>query len=214
MNRQIETIIWDWNGTMLDDLELCIATINHLLRERNIPELDPIRYKKVFGFPVKDYYERIGFDFSKEPFDIPARQFIDLYEKGMYDCRLHSDVQQILEHLKNIGFCQLVLSAMEKSKLIATLRHNNILDYFDHISGLENHYAHSKLENGKRMLEELNLNPLTTCLIGDTLHDLEVAEAMGIQAFLVTHGHQDEDRLRKSGASVVRDLQEFVAFLS
>jgi len=214
MRRQIETIIWDWNGTMLDDLELCIATINHLLRERNIPELDPVRYRREFGFPVKDYYERIGFDFKKEPFDIPARQFIDLYEKGMYDCRLFSDVKPILTRLKSIGYSQLVLSAMEKSKLIATLRHNKILGYFDHISGLEDHYAHSKLENGKRLLVELNLNPAATCLIGDTLHDLEVAEAMGIQAFLVAYGHQDEDRLRKSGANVVRDLQEFVAFLS
>lgn len=214
MTRPIETIIWDWNGTMLDDLELSLTTINSLLRERNLPEMDTRRYKESFGFPVKDYYERIGFDFLQEPFEIPAMQFIDRYAEGMYDCGLFPEVRPTLEYLKSKGLRQLVLSAMEKPRLVETLEHNQITEYFDHISGLDDHYANSKLDNGKRMLEELNLDPETTCMIGDTIHDYEVAEAMGIRSFLVAYGHQDEERLKDTGVEVLQNLQELIQLIS
>ena len=64
----IETIIWDWNGTLLNDLRLCVKTINSLLEKRSLPVLTTSSYKEVFSFPVKDYYEKVGFDFSKEDF--------------------------------------------------------------------------------------------------------------------------------------------------
>ena len=56
---QIETIIWDWNGTLLDDLEICIRSMNRMLRERKMPPIDKQLYKNIFTFPVREYYEKI-----------------------------------------------------------------------------------------------------------------------------------------------------------
>lgn len=63
----INTIIWDWNGTLFNDIDICIESINLLLFERGIDQIDKKRYLEVFDFPVRDYYERIGFDLKKKP---------------------------------------------------------------------------------------------------------------------------------------------------
>ena len=83
--KDYKNIIWDWNGTLLNDLDFCIATINSLLGKRKLPLLDRNSYKANFTFPVKDYYAAIGFDFKKEAFEIPAREFIDKYDAPAFD---------------------------------------------------------------------------------------------------------------------------------
>ena len=77
-----KTIIWDWNGTLLNDLDLSVDSVNILLKERNLPTLTVEKYKDIFGFPVIDYYVKAGFDFEKEPFEIPAKQYVKLYAAG------------------------------------------------------------------------------------------------------------------------------------
>ena len=62
----MNSIIWDWNGTLLNDLDLSVSTINTLLYKRELPLLKNDTYKEVFSFPVKDYYQAVGFDFMKE----------------------------------------------------------------------------------------------------------------------------------------------------
>ena len=56
-------IIWDWNGTLLNDTELSIKCINTLLKRRSLPLLSAEQYREVFGFPIREYYQRIGLDF-------------------------------------------------------------------------------------------------------------------------------------------------------
>lgn len=210
VESHIRTVIWDWNGTLLNDIDLCISTINNLLFKRNLPLIDVEKYKEVFSFPVKDYYERIGFDFQKEPFEIPAREFIDAYNRAVVSCNLHSEVLTVLEKLKQQDKQQIILSAMEQSALEMTLNQHQIMNYFDIVSGLDNHYAVSKLDNGKALIKKLQLNPSEICLIGDTTHDFEVAEALGCKCILVADGHQSEERLKETGCDVIGALSELV----
>ena len=72
---QRTTIIWDWNGTLLDDAEMCLEAINIMLKKRNLPELSMERYRDVFTFPVIEYYREVGFDFTLEAWDPVATEF-------------------------------------------------------------------------------------------------------------------------------------------
>lgn len=210
ISENIRTVIWDWNGTLLDDTDLCIETINWLLFKRNLPSLDTTKYKEVFSFPVKDYYAEIGFNFSEEPFEIPAREFIDKYNRDVEHCNLHRGVVEILEHFHQIGKQQIVLSAMEQSVLEQTLEQNKIIHFFDEVSGLDNHYAHSKIENGKTLIRKMELNPEEICLVGDTIHDFEVAQELGCQCVLIANGHQSEKRLRETGCKILATISDLL----
>jgi len=204
------SIIWDWNGTLLNDLELCIASINRLLEKRNLQLLTHDHYKEVFSFPVKDYYTAIGFDFSKENFSVPAHEFIDLYNAGVPNCSLQPDARKVLDHLRSKGVKQYVLSAMQHTMLEETLKHQKIYAYFNGVAGLDHHYATSKIERGKELIAKFNIDKEKTTMIGDTIHDFEVAEKLGIHCLLIANGHQSEDRLKSTGARVIQGLNDLL----
>ncbi len=198
-----DTIIWDWNGTLLDDLELSIKAVNVLLKERDLPILTLDRYKDIFGFPVINYYEKAGFDFSKEPFEIPARQYVKLYASGESELKLFPDVVDTLSFFKDNNYRQIVLSAMKEDNLRKMISNAGISHFFDGIFGIKDNYAREKVSIGKQVVENLNLNPEKCLMIGDTLHDAEVAEQCGFDCILFSGGHVAKQRLETTGFKIV-----------
>ncbi len=203
-----KTIIWDWNGTLLNDLTLCVNAINTLLEKRGLPLLNNVTYREMFSFPVKDYYEKVGFDFSKEPFSVPAQEFINIYNLQANQCRLHSSAIPTLQYFRSQSISQFVLSATKQDMLDTALQQNGISHFFKAALGLNNHYAVSKIERGKELLDLEGVNKGSTCIIGDTIHDFEVATELGIQCILIADGHQSKQRLLDTGATVLNSLGE------
>lgn len=208
----IKTVIWDWNGTLLDDLELSLNSVNVLLKDRNLPILTFERYKEIFCFPVIKYYEAAGFDFSQEPFEIPARQYMDLYHAGEHETKLFPDVIKTLSSLKEKGYQQFVLSAMEDGNLKKMIANAGISHFFDGIFGIKDDFAREKISIGKQMTKNLNLHPEECVMIGDTLHDAEVAEACGFDCILYSQGHVSRRRLETKGVKIIDKLEELLSF--
>ena len=204
----MQTIIWDWNGTLLNDLDFCITSINSLLRKRNLTLQNRSSYREVFSFPVKNYYKAVGFDFEKEAFEIPAKEFMDLYDKGVANCSLHKNVLETLSYFKKRNIRQFVLSAMQQNSLEQTLKHNSIYNFFEGVFGLDNHFAVSKIERGKQLISKFEIENDKTCIIGDTIHDFEVAQKLGVQCILIADGHQSKKRLESTGTVVIPELKE------
>jgi len=202
------TIIWDWNGTLLNDVSICIKAMNKLLNKRGISPLTENRYRDVFTFPVRDYYEQIGFDFSVEEFDTPALKFIEYYQNFLPMAGLFPEVDAVLRQLKNNNINQYILSAMEHNSLLLSVRSLSIEKYFTAIAGIDNHFAKSKINRGIKLIGDMNIDRSKTLMVGDTLHDMEVAEALGINCVLVSQGHQTAKRLKVNGNTVINSLSE------
>jgi phosphoglycolate phosphatase len=213
MTRQQQAIIWDWNGTLLDDIDVCHLSINRMLKGRQLPELTRERYREVFSFPVRDYYAAIGFDFTREAFEETAAEFIAHYTRSLPTCRLAEGAVEALAYFQKCGYQQTIISAMEHESLNESVRARGIAPYFDSICGLSNHYAASKINNAKRFFQENYLASDRVTLIGDTLHDAEVAETLGCCCILVASGHQSEERLIVTGHPVLASLEDVLAFV-
>lgn len=207
----MNSVIWDWNGTLLNDIDLCISSINALLADRKIPQINKETYKEVFSFPVKEYYKNIGFDFEKEDFSIPAHQFIDLYTRNFDSCPLQHSAVEVLSYLREKGVRQFVLSAMEHEMLEKTLEMKGITRFFEGVAGLQDHYAVSKIEQGKQLISDFKIDIEKTWLIGDTIHDFEVATELGIKCILIADGHQSVERLKQTGGIVISDLKQLIS---
>lgn len=205
---KFESIIWDWNGTLLNDVGIAVDSINQLLHDRNLELLTIERYLDVFTFPVQDYYELIGFDLKSEPFEIPAFQFISIYNKAVEDCGLHDEVVPLLSRLRDLGYRQFILSAMEQQVLEKTVTDNDIHHFFEDLCGLSDNFAVSKVANGKSLIRKQGLDPERTLMVGDTIHDYEVAQAIGCKCVLIAKGHQSKERLLTTGAHVLDGLDE------
>ena len=206
--KTIKSIIWDWNGTLLNDVEISIKSMNQMLEKRNYPLLTTKKYLAIFTFPVQEYYKKTGVDFDVDDWDTIAMEFISNYRKNVKKAKLHSDVKITLDHFERKNISQYILSAMEQGFLNETVSSAGISGIFKKIVGLNNHYATTKEDIAGKLLKEISLNKNEICMIGDTIHDLEVAEAVGIPCVLISHGHQSDIRLRSTGAVVVKDFQE------
>jgi len=199
-------IIWDWNGTLLDDLDICIEVMNGLLASRGLPLLDRERYHALFDFPVRDYYSRLGFDLAGDSFERLSEEFIAAYDEHRLDCRLQRGAEEILSAATRAGATQSILSAYRHETLVEIIGHFGLAHHFVRLTGLGNIYAHSKEELGRAWIAELGLPPADVLMVGDTLHDLDVARNMGADCILVAAGHHPAARLRARHGRVVGDL--------
>lgn len=209
-----KVVIWDWNGTLLNDIDVCIDCMNTLLKRREISPLNRIRYRHIFTFPVKEYYQKAGFDFTIEKFENPAIEFIDCYHKNLFKANLFDFVLDVLDVFDKKGVIQVVLSAMEHESLVKSLKEKGIFSFFKEISGIDNHYANSKLEIGRKLIQKLNLSMKDILLIGDSLHDFDVANALSIDHLLIANGHQSKERLLAESDNVLSELKDLMALIN
>ena len=207
--KKYKHIIWDWNGTVLDDLDLCVDVANNLFSKKNIPTLTVEKYKSIFTIPVKNYYISAGFDFEKESFEIVGKEWMDEYEARKYECSLHEGLIHTMEKIKSKGIQQSLLSAYKQDRLFDMVEKFNLSKYLTHIVGLDNIYAAGKLHLGKKLMETLGNGHGETLMIGDTVHDFEVAKEIGSDCVLIASGHQNYEILSETGAEVYNSLKEF-----
>ena len=207
-SHHYQHIIWDWNGTLFDDARVCVEAMNTLLGRRNRPLLTYHRYLEVFDFPVKVYYQRVGFDFREEPFEALAQEYITEYDRRQWGCALQNQAQEALQTVFEHGLTQSILSACHQDRLEQIVDSFEINSYFHRLVGLSDYYAESKIRNGQRLLGELMIPPAEIVLIGDTTHDFEVAQALHIDCILVEGGHHPRERLEATGATVRGSLKE------
>lgn len=210
----IRNLIWDWNGTLLDDVDICVDSINILLEKRKLPLMNIIRYKELFSFPVIEYYVGIGFDFTQEPYDNVAMEFMSAYLSRLPSADLFPQILPLLDAGRAGGYQQAVLSAMEQDTLNESIQNKGIVGYFSKIVGIDNHFAVGKLENAKRILNEIGGKASETLLIGDTIHDHEVAVAIGCPYLLIGSGHQSLNRLAATGGRVAANHDELLEFFN
>jgi phosphoglycolate phosphatase len=208
--KNYKHVIWDWNGTLFNDVELCAGIMNFLLTKESLPNISIQKYKEIFTFPVIEYYRIAGHTFEKNSFEVLGRQFMEEYEIRKNKCDLYIGVREILIELQRRDIQQHLLSAYEQSSLNRILKDFAIENYFQNIVGLDNIYAGGKSHLAKGLVAKIRSNGSAgnILLIGDTTHDYEVAREINSDCILLSHGHQDEERLLKLGIPVAADFNE------
>ncbi|MCX5632817.1 MAG: HAD hydrolase-like protein [Phycisphaerae bacterium] len=201
-------IIWDWNGTLLDDGWLCVEILNRMLACRGMKTTSIFEYQKYFDFPVINYYIKLGFNFEKESFDDVAKEYIRAYESQCRECHLRQGVIDVVKQFKAKGFLQSVLSASQQSSLFGILEFFGLKEFFENIAGLDDYYAHSKIDIGRKLLKNLAISGREILLIGDTTHDYQTACELEADCLLLPAGHQSRERLVACGAKVCDSFDE------
>ena len=203
-------IIWDFNGTIFDDVQIDIDSLNVMLERRGLELVkDRDEYKAGFMFPIKQWYLNRGFDLENESFDDVAVEWLNEYLSREPEAGLVKGVLNTLDYFRSKSVKQIILSASEITMLKRQLQMLGVEEYFEEILGLDNVYAAGKkgiaLEWRKNHPDEKLL------FIGDTDHDYYVAEAIGADCILIAEGHQSADKLRTmSGVMAVLEKQSEV----
>lgn len=202
-------IIWDWNGTLLNDTSLCTHILNESLRKRDIPEITVKQYKEKFLFPIKTFYESIGFDFNKEPFENSNTEFNTGFVNQFKSLALQAFAKDAIVKFFNDNIMQTILSASRQDRLTDQVNFFDLTKYLQHVVGTNNSHAHGKEYEGEELLSTLDISKEKTIIVGDSLLDFSVSQYLKIDCALVSNGHNDMKRLKDTDAFVFSDIQEF-----
>ncbi len=207
------TVIFDWNGTLIDDVDLCLNLLNAMLKKRDLKTLDVKRYREIFTFPVIEYYKKAGMDVEKESFDDLAVEFMDPYVEQYRSCSLVPHAEEVLLKLKEKGLRCVVLSATKQDYLEEQVSAFNIDHYFDELVGIQDIKAAGKIERAKQWMNTQGIDPQECVMIGDSIHDSEVATELSIDCLLSTSGHQSRERLESCGRVIIEDLMQILDYI-
>lgn len=201
-------IIWDWNGTLLNDAWLCVDVMNSILTEYHLPLVTLKQYREIFDFPVKEYYLKLGFDFNVVPFEEVGMEFMNRYNARHTEAELYPEAENILSFIQHKGLTQSILSAREQNELRTETEKLSVMHYFLAIYGLDDHFAHGKRDVGFRLLSALSIPVNKLLFIGDTLHDAEVAKEIGVDCILIPNGHHSHERIQQAGIPCFSSISE------
>jgi len=207
------TVIWDWNGTLLDDVALALGIANQIFADHGVPPLTQERYVQIFDFPVRSYYERAGLDVSRLDYEALSKFFCDEFEMNLSRSALFPSVSGILSAVKKDGKRQFILSGTEHESLCRMIARFQLVENFEGIKGMSDSLAHGKISAGQELVDEFRIEADGALMIGDTTHDYEVAAALGMDCVLLSTGHQSHERLAGLECSVFSSLTELHDYL-
>lgn len=200
---RVPTIVWDFNGTLLDDLQACLDALNVILRSYRLPGLSREEYRQRFGFPVVDFYTSLGLrPASAYDWEALAESFHMRYLFSRH-LKLQPGAREALAGFRQRGIRQGVLSALEQGILEMQLRQFALSDALSFVCGSRNYDGASKVDAARKLALD---SPVI--LIGDTLHDAEVAAALDWHCILCSAGHQTPERLAAAGVPVIPSLHD------
>lgn len=194
----IKVLFWDWNGTLLDDTDAALATLNLMLAKRGKKPIGREFYRNRFAFPVKPFYETIGVCLEGEDWDALAREYHEIYARQ--PVKLNADALTALRRVQAAGVRQAIISALRQDILDEVTAAFGVAPYMEYIYGVNNLDGSSKLSRAKELMARLQAEGIAAAevaIVGDALHDKEVADALGIRCVLHGQGSHAPDRLAR-----------------
>ena len=203
----VDVVCWDWNGTLLDDAAVALTAMNAVLEERRLPVVADVEaYRRVFGFPIRAMYARMGI--HDGDFRDAATRYLALFADRVGQAQLHDGAGATLSAISQLGVEQVLISATVPDVLERQMAPHALTHHFDRVLGITDAYAASKAEVAATWLRSSGHDPRRVLMVGDTNHDEEIAETLGLGFVRFALGHQeppDHDR-----HPVIRRLNDVV----
>ena len=210
---KLRHIVWDWNGTLINDAYLCVDILNHHLQTHKKKKISLKFYRNNFFFPVSGFYKLIGLPARGKAFASISQSFITKYHQNFNRIRLQPFARSVLTEFSSINLSQSVLSAGKTNHVVHFLTKKKLLNFFENVSGSSNIKASGKIESAKSLCSSLSLHPSEVLLVGDTIHDYEIANEFGWQSVLLSNGHNSLYSLRNVSSPVLKNLSELPSLI-
>lgn len=200
-------VLWDWNGTILDDLDATLFAVNDLLAVYGLPPMDHSTYYSYIDTPIYKFYEHI-FDLNVVTMEMIKPLYGKFYADHENDILLAAGAEDTVKVLNGLGVKQFILSAAHVDELTKYAKKLGVLDLFQKIDASPDFDAGSKIDRAKLLMANENIRADRCVMVGDTLHDLDTANAIGVDCILYSKGHTDLAALLRTGKPVCHTFEE------
>lgn len=192
--------IFDWSGTLVDDLGPVIEATNAVLTPYGIPAFDRESFRRAFRLPYREFYQDLLPDV---PLDVLEAQFRPAFDAAITPVTILPHAREKLDWCRNLGIRTFVCTSMDSTAFRKQLVDLDLTGHF------EATYASvpDKREVIHRILETHRLDPSETAFVGDMTHDIDTARHGGLASIAVLTGYQHAEVLATAKPDVtVPDL--------
>ncbi len=200
-------IIWDWNGTLFDDLHLTVEAVNESLAKFNVPPIDSDRYRDHYTRPVALFYERLlDRDITVEEWRLIDTTFHDFYRLALPRAQLARDARSALESVRDRGWSQSILSMWWHEELVPFVTGYGLDPLMVRVDGNRGDAGETKRAHLERHLSDLGAAHDVILVVGDSLDDAQAAAEAGVPCVLYDGGAHHRSELEAAGVPVVDTL--------
>ncbi|MFE6979220.1 HAD family hydrolase [Streptomyces sp. NPDC057682] len=206
-------LVWDWNGTLLDDNTAVVGATNAAFGEVGLAPITVEQYRETYCVPIPRFYERLmGRLPTDAEWELMDGAFHRHYAERRADCGLTAGAAELLAQWQLGGRSQSLLSMYGHEHLVPTVRGYGIERHFVRVDGRTGPSGGSKAQHMERHLAALeHISPEHTVVIGDAVDDAVAAAHVGAKAVLFTGGSHSRASLEEAGVPVVDTLAEAAA---
>lgn len=210
--NHVTHLVWDWNGTLLHDIDAVISATNASFQEIGLPPITLERYRDLYCVPVPRFYERLmGRLPSDEEWAVMDEAFHRHYWTLAETAALAIGARQLLTEWQEAGLTQSLCSLAPHEYLLPLVRTHGIERHFVRVDGRTGQSNTGKAEQMMRHIAALEgVPPQRMVVIGDALDDAVAARHVGARAVLYTGGSHSRASLEAAGVPVVDTLEEAV----
>lgn len=213
MKPKVRHIIWDFNGTLLSDVELALSIDNQLLQQMGMEPITLEEYRTFMRNPVDLFYRDLGVDFEKHDFARINEAFLEAFDREVLRVGLMPGALDAICALQAAGYTQSILSSSYEPTLQSQAQDLGLTPYMLAVTGLTDNRGGTKEERGLHQLASLGVAPEEAVLVGDMITDAFVASHMGCRCILVEGGHNTRRRLCQCGMPVAADITKVPSIL-
>ena len=192
----IRNVIFDWSGTLVDDLPAVLEATNHVLRLAGCEEFSRERFRAEFQLPFTGFYERYT---PHVPLQKLEEWFHGKFREVQGSVEELPHARRFLEFCRGSGLRTLLLSTMHPDHFAVQARVNRFDEYLEH--------RYLGVWDKRTMIGEIlakhALVPEETVFIGDMEHDIETARTGGILSVGVLTGYNRLDQLRRASPDLI-----------
>lgn len=198
-------VLWDWNGTVLDDFEISLEAVNLLLDSYEKPRITKEQYYAYMDTPISRFYSRL-FDFNLTPFSELGQKFHTIYAELLKKATLSIGILETVEALSSLNIPQYIVSASHRNKILPKAKELGILGYMKDVIAADDYNAADKIQRTIDYFKRKDVCLDRCIIIGDSMHDLEMANKIGAECVLLSSGHEGKEKLTLNGGRVIDRL--------
>jgi phosphoglycolate phosphatase-like HAD superfamily hydrolase len=213
-NRQPLHLVWDWNGTVLNDFEIILRSTNDSFAFHGLPPITADQYRTQVKMPIRSFYADIlGHEPSDEEWEALDASFHKYYVAYEREARLSDGLPDLFREWAGRGHSQSLLSMYHDDKLVPVVEHHGIAHHFELVQGTKPPRPARKGLHLQDHLTRLHLDPARVVLIGDSPDDAAAAASVGARVILYSGGFAAAQSLQAAGAPIAASLTDAVALI-
>jgi len=202
MTKQYSLLVFDWDGTLVDSIDRIVTSLQHASKQVASVVICESQAKNVIGLGLMEAIARLHPELHPQLHSVELECIADAYRQHyLYDnpvpAPLFAGVNELLAELKNTGYTLAISTGKSRAGLQRSIEEHKLAKYFSVTKCAGENKSKPHPEMLHEILHELHFSNTQTLMIGDSEHDLQMANNANIQGIGVTHGVHDATTLNK-----------------